>query len=581
MPESFLKWDTLFFLNMQVESLNHGFNWSFTGQGSVMDACKKAASCSRMVPYLPGGQFCVVRDDYQELPGVTYTEDDFDEGSFRISHDIPTQSSPTCVTVKFVNEITWNDDFVTYYDERGSEDRPYELTLEGCQSRDQAYQYAAYLYNDMFNNRSKVEFSTGLKGHLPPLFKKIAIGASNVDWGQSGVIASVDEENSLIWLSEPVDFGNDATGKLFVTEADGATGGPYTVTPTENPHCVGGAIIGLTTLQNDGLGATKYLFGPYSQEFLYARVMGIRPQARNKIQILATIIDDSTYDLPGETPGQESNIPATGALESVSVNYIGDSVYTASWVGTGSAYKVEADIGSGYTTIVDEYIGYTQDITTSATTITVKVTPYDNEDTLLTSDAIEVELSIPAAPDNLTVDLTSTDLSASWDAVTGASSYSVTLLSEGSSVWETSTTSTGISVALNALANIETSPDMDIEVYAINSIGDRGDESTAEIPISSLSAPANLALQSVLSGAVILSWSSVTGADGYMLYLGSTSDFDPETAGTLKYNGSLTNATVTLDLTSPYTYYFKVAATDTFHDDVGELTFSSSLTVSG
>lgn len=580
MGDDFLKWDVLSALKDQVDTAEHWFNWSFTSQGSVMDACKKAATCSRMVPYLPGGQFCAVRDDYQELPAVTYTEDDFDEGSFKISHTLPDQSSPTCVQINFVNEVTWNDDSVVYYDERGSEDRPYEVTLEGCQSRDQAYQYAAYLYLDMMNNRSNIEFSTGLKGHIPALFRKVAICASNIDWGQSGLIVAVDDGNGLIWCSEPLDFNGETSGKLYITQKDMANGGPYTVTPTENPYCVNGAIIGLKTMQDDDLAAAKYLFGPYSQEFLHIRLMGIRPQGRNKIQMLGTIIDDSTYDLPGETPGSGSTIPDIGLLVAVDVNYIGDALYAVSWVGSGAAFKVEVDIGSGYTTINDDLVAFVTDFTTSAHAMTVKVTPYDNEHTLQTESAIEVEHSIPAAPMSLNVQVTSEGITASWDPVSGAVGYMVSLVSEGESIYTTEISSVTISVLNSELASITgISPDMEVSVAAVNAAGDYGDAASDEVPISPLSAPLTPVLESTLSSAVIISWGAVTGASGYKVYMGDSAGFDPETGGALKYSGSDIVATVAIDLTPPYAYYFKVAATDVFYSDVGDLVFSSSLSV--
>lgn len=581
MGSDFIKWDVLSALKLQVDSLNHWFNWSFTSQTSVMDACKKAATCSRMVPYLPGGQFCLVRDDYQALPGVTYSEDDYDVNTFVVTNRIPDQSSPTCVVIKFLNEITWNDDSVTYYDERGSEDRPFEIILEGCQSRDQAYQYACYIYQDMFNNRTDVEFTTGLKGHIPPLFRKIVVGASSVDWGQHGVIVSVDEANSLIWLSEPVNFNEELSGRLFISQEDGYSGGPYEVTPTENPHCVSGAILGLKTLKDDNLRATKYIFGPQNQEFMYLRLMGIRPQGRNSVRIIGTIIDDTTYDLPGETPGSSSSTPISGLLDSVAVNYAGDSVYYVSWSGNAAAYKVEVNIGSGYTTVVDTFSGYSQDITTSATAISVRVTPYDNKNILQTGSAIVETYTIPGAPQNLIVSLTSTEVLASWDPVDGATSYVVILLTDDESVWEISTADTDISVLVSDLENISTSPNMDVEVYAINANGDRGDESSAEIPISALLAPSSIILQSLLAAGAVISWEQVTGADGYVLYLGNTAGFDPTTEGVLVYQGPLANATVSLDLTSPYSYCFKAAGTNTFYDDVDELVFSSSFEVSG
>ena len=131
-PSSFMKWDVLARMKDQVDELGHGFSYVFSSQTNVMEACQKVGQASRMFPCLPGGQFCMVRDQLQEVPAVTYTEDDYDEASFKLTYTMVTPDSPTCVKINYIDGERWIDDYVEYYDMRGSLERPYELNLECC-----------------------------------------------------------------------------------------------------------------------------------------------------------------------------------------------------------------------------------------------------------------------------------------------------------------------------------------------------------------------------------------------------------------------------------------------------------------
>ena len=576
--DDFIIWDVLSGIKQQVDGLGHGFNYVFASQGSVMDACTKAATCSRMVAYMPGGQFCMVRDDYQELPAITYTEDDYDDGSLKVNYSLATPDSPTCVKVNFLNPITWADDSVTYFDARGSEDIPMEITLDGCLSRQQAYEHAAYLYLDMFNNGATVEFTTGLKGHIPALFRKIAIDASHVDWGQSGKIAAV--EDGLIWLSEPVDFKEEAEGQLFITEQDGGTGGPYTVTPTGNPHCVAGAIYGLKTLQDDDLRATKYLFGPASKEPLCIRLMGIQPLARNKVKLFGTIIDDATYNLPGTAPVNPGVIPAGNPLVSVSLVYAGDTVYTATWAGAASTFRVQVNLGSGYTTLEDNYAGFNYSFTTAASgTVSVKITPY-YDGSLATTYAMESAITTGAAPSGLVVTLDADSIDATWNAVTGADGYDVTMTVDGDEVGSRYSTAASMSITTEELAAMG-GPWSEVTVSVSAVVGGvAGSAASSTVTAPALSAPTTPVLQSLLSSAVIVSWGAVAGATGYQVHLGESAGFAPSSS-TLKYSGGSTSATIPASLVAPYTHYIKVAAVDAYHQAIEDLPYSGELIITG
>lgn len=581
----FLLFDVMSGIKVKLDNqLGHQFDWVFTGRTTVMDACVKAAQCGRAVPYLPGGQLAIVRDDYQELPKMVFTDDDFDADSLAITSTYPTVDAFTCVKVSYIDGDTWQDEQVVYYDERGSELIPYELTLEGCTNRQQAWEMASYLYRDMFANTINVEFTTGLKGHLPSLFDKIAIGATNVDWGQSGKIAAV--ETGLIWLTEPIDFKGETEGKLLITTSDGTADGPHTVLPVAgNPYCVAGTITGLLTLKDDDLAATSYLFGPASVDPLYIRLMGIQPQGRNKVRLFGTVVTDSVYDSPGAVIPPGLNIPASDPLVSVSLEYRGlsgsDHQFSAVWAGSAVKYKVELSTGGAYSTMNDNYTQYQKLFTTSSSVVTVRVTPY-SVDTLLTDSAMTATYTVIAAPTGLTlVNADADSVDVSWTAVTGATAYDVAVFVDGAKEGSRMVMTTSASILTSELTGLGGPwPAFDVKVSAIKG-AEIGAPATLSVSIPAMSAPTGLTLQQVLSGGVMLSWGSVAGASGYKVYVGTTAGFDPETEGTLAYSGSSVSAVCVVSVTSPYNHYFKVAGTNGYYQDAADLVFSSALNVTG
>lgn len=574
--ESFLVSDTMYYIGLAVAGLNHSFNYCFTSQGSVMDACSKAATCSRMVPYMPGGRFCLVRDDYQEVPAMVYTIDDYDEDSLDISYAMATPDSPTCVKVNFVNSETWTDDYVIFYDDRGNEDIPYEIDLDGCTSRQQAYDHAAYLYLDMFNNGISVEFTTGLKGHIPPLFKKIAIDISTIGWNSSGKIAAVNTD--VIWLSEPADFGDRTVGYILVSLPDGKSGGPYEVDKTENPYMVGGAIPGLKTLKEDGTNASNYLFGVNQIDIPNIRLMGIQPQGRDKVKMIGTIIDDSTYSAPGTTPPAPQRIPDIEVISSVSLLHLGDDDFKVSWAGETQEYKIEVDGGSGYTTISDHFIGYFISFSIPSTNVTVRVTPY-YDGILQTTLAKTDSYVLASAPTALSASFVSDGVSVSWGAVSGATEYEISLVVDSVVMGSKMTSSLSMLIKESEMVAMG-GPWGDITVEARGIVnGEFGAQSSVNISAPALAVPGNLRMVSFASGVLTMSWDSVAGATGYKLFKYVDPVGSPNVYQEIYSGGAQIPAMFNFSTSLPATIYVKVAATNSYNYEYDDLALSSYITI--
>jgi hypothetical protein len=395
-------WESLDELRATFETAGYHFDYSFTSRVSVMDAVAKAAACGRAAPCMPGGLFSVVQDVDQEVPSCVYTNDNITD--LAIVTNPRTADNPTCVNVIYTNPDTWDDEIVSCYDEDGSEDTPNEISLEGCTSRQQAYEIGMFLYYQNKLERVSVSFVTNAAGYIPQLLSKILVPNKMTNWGASGLIVSVDRET--IWLSEPVDFYGEEEGLLYVVLEDGTTGGPYTVEPTSYAHAVTGSIEILSTLTADGLKASRFLFGVDATDKLLVRVGSITPNGRDSVRISGTIVDHSVYDNPGTVPEIEELVWEQELLDSINLIYTGESVipppgrwFRLTWVGDAEMVFIEFDTGSGYTELVDEFTSYSIlfMVAPETVTISVRVTPYDGS-SLETGEALEATWVEPSSP---------------------------------------------------------------------------------------------------------------------------------------------------------------------------------------
>ena len=585
-PDSILEFESLFALRSDLATRENWFDYRFIGRTTVMEACNAIARCGRAVPYMPGGLFSLVRDKLQSVPTQVYTDDDYTENSLDLSHIIRTDDDPTCVEIEYVDPDTWQRESITYYELGGSLENPARLSLTGCTSRQHAYEEAAYMYKDDELNRTSIIFITGLKGHIPKLGDMIYVTSRHVDWGQTGQLAHISA--TVATLSEPVDFGETSyEGKLLLTSKTGGVLGPYNVTPGDSAHSVVIALSSdiVNTIHVDGEKATKFLFGPTLDEVLRVRVLKILPASNNEVRIIGSIIHDEAHTVDcGSAPSLEGSPVDLPILDNLTLIYQGvsgaDYEFYSIWLTNCDKFRLELDEGSGYFILIDNLEAYGYAFTTTAISISLKVTPYI-DDILDPGEAKITSYALPAAPANLHLvgDVDDT-VEVTWDAVTGAESYRVSLLVSGvEKTGETVTELTKTITADDMLFIGGPWTDFDIYVNTFNGT-DLGPPATLNVSASVPDQVINFIVQERYTNSVLLSWDVVNDATGYKVYQGLTSDFDPATEGTLVYEGA--NAWSIIDqltMSGDYEYFFKVAAYNQYYQDRTDLNFSSILIV--
>jgi sulfur carrier protein ThiS len=565
-PDSAIDWAGLYALRTSMEASGFKFSWRYQTRSSVMEAMTLATKCGKAKPYLPGGILTAVQDAEATVNTMIFTEADYDLDSFDLVHTLPTASDPTGVRVKFIDSDKWAEDQLDYYDADGSDENLATVQLDGVIYRQQAHALSVWYYMVDKCGRTTGGFATGLKGHIPMPGSRIGIVTPPIKGENCGVIQKIDGTD--VYLSAPADFDGEATALLTITDGGGILG-PYTVTPGATATSIVATLPGGTpTVETHAEAAAKYVFGVP----LAIKVDAVRPRGQNKVEIAGRIYDGDTHEDPGTVPA----LTDLDLLESVSLDYTGisggDYAYRITWEGSSEAVKIELDEGGGYATEEDDFSDKYLDITTSANSITVKVTPYDGEE-LSTGDALTASHSAPPTVTGLALDGDiGTTWTVTWDDAS-ADEYMVRISVDGAIAQTRYTTELTMSWGEDEMsAGGGPWASWDVSVYA--QVDDEyGIPDTLACSPDALAAPASFGVNAYLPLGAVIEWSEVTGSEGYLLYSGATSDFDPEAAGTLEYSGTDLQATVTFETDT----YYKVAAQSLYLTDVGDLTFSSSI----
>ena len=177
----------------------------------------------------------------------------------------------------------------------------------------------------------------------------------------------------------------------------------------------------------------------------------------------------------------------------------------------------------------------------------------------------------PSSPTGLTV--TSTNpITLSWNAVSGASKYSVY---RGTSSGDIST-KTQLATDITGTSYIDTSALTGTTYYyqvrAINGDG----SSSASNEVEATASGGSFSLVGTISGtSVVLNWSTISGAASYNLYRGTTAI----TTSMTRIQSNLTTTTYTdSNVTHNTTYYYQVAAVDSGGTEIQLSSVSTGLT---
>jgi len=194
---------------------------------------------------------------------------------------------------------------------------------------------------------------------------------------------------------------------------------------------------------------------------------------------------------------------------------------------------------------------YTDNNISAGTTYYYRVAAYNNGGTSSESSFVSVT-TMPDAPTSVVAMVNSANsITVSWKEVLGATGYRIYRSTTSSGTYELAGTTATLSYANSGLTAGTT------YYYKVTAYNDGGEGSQSyNVSATTLPmAPTSITATANSTSSITISWSAVTGADGYKIYRSTTS------SGFYEEISSSTSISYTdIGLTSNTTYYYKIAA---------------------
>lgn len=563
------------------------FDWVFDQKSTVSETARAIARVARGVPTMVGSLMGIIRDAEESAPSAMFTPDNIKEGVVRREFKLFEFDPPDCIEVEYRNPTTWEPERVKCVLPGSSSDNPELVLLAGCLDRDVAYREGMFMMATKRWVRERLSFTTGLEGHIPQYGDLISVSHDLIRVGSSGLVLTIDNAtspgNSIIHLSDSVNFGTAMTYVLVIREKNGDVHGPITVTEGGDDRTV----IAATPLEltdfyfSDDKELPIFQFGESERYAKLCKVAALKPSAGNDTVGVEAVNYDprvhsfDTLDAPAlyvaPTPAA---IPAAPTASGLRVNYTVDDP-TLITVGWDSAYGAKSYLlQESRDNIVWDDVTTTSLLSTPLTvlpgTLYLRLAAINIGQGAWTTwtGEVGIPLTAPPAPTNFVNSAVwQLDAEFTWDplSVTGGFDIEVRQASDDDvlRVEEFSAEETGWTYtrAMAAADGAERSL-----IFALTSGNAGGDSAPVELSLTNElpGAPTSLTAGNPTGTVYPVSWTipSTEDFDEYKVYASTTPGFTPG-PGNLVYTGTLSNTSID---TGGVTTYWRVSSTDVWDD---------------
>ncbi|WP_051331769.1 host specificity factor TipJ family phage tail protein [Methylocaldum szegediense] len=572
-------------LSVELNARGDYFDAVFDSRINVWEALSVTGRCGRTVPIRQGGVIRFIRDRQQTIPTAMFTMRNIVKDSLKVEYIMPNETTADAVDVEYFDRDSLKPKTYRAKLPGSTAEKPWSVKLFGCTEEKQAGREGLYTAANNRYRRRKITFRTELEGHLPVFGDLIAISHEMPSWGESGEILAFD--GTTFTLSEPVTFKPDAEHFIALRKRDGSVVGSWKVAPdlggdpkkvTLNPIVP----LGFTPYTGHDEERTYFSFGPAGLVYMQAIVTRLVPRGNAEVEVEAINENISVHTAEnGYVVGTPVNWqlpkrntkPVLGALSVTQGGTSANPILLVSWSPAVNADHYVVEISRDNANWLRQ-----PDVSSTSTSVPVepgpvwlRVAPVGlTQGNWVTWNGVAGQVPPPGNVTGLAAEETfvGTKAKIKWNEAPRAEYYTV-------EIWAAGVLRRSVSVPVPRYEYTAEDVKKDggpwrtltFKVWANSSLGES--ESPAEITLSN-PAPGPLTGVSVYAGvkSVVITYDRPADLDfeGVLVCMDTTQGFTPQPGVNEVYRGG--DRTIVIpNLTEDVTYYFRLAAYDTFGID--------------
>lgn len=222
--------ETLASMHATWEARGDTFDGVFDQGQSVWDVLSDILRVGRARPIEIGDTISFVRDEKQTVPKMILTPRQIAENSFRIDDVFDDPNAPDCVLGEYVDERTWDVGATVLAALPGSAAvNPVRKSIKGITDRHRAWQFFMYDTAAAYYRREIVTAGVEFDGRLLSALDLVPVAHPLCDWGRAADVTDYDAGARKLTLSQKALLDPQALNFVRLRKRDGKPWGPVKV----------------------------------------------------------------------------------------------------------------------------------------------------------------------------------------------------------------------------------------------------------------------------------------------------------------------------------------------------------------
>ena len=292
----------------QLDNESITYNAIFDSPVSTREALNQVAKVAKGIVIEAGGKFRLIRDTPTLIPTMMFTPNNIIRGSLSIEYAMPTEDTASTVELSYFDEKLWKFKEVLHESLTANKGQTAKIRMIGITKEEDAKAMAEYIALANVYRRRTLTFRTGLEGMIPSYGDLISVTDDVVSESITGEVIAYDSVSKVFTLSENMP-SNDATNWFAgFRNRDGSNSQifEFTVGPELNQITLSNG--SFTPYVGGNEERTLFVLNHNTEWNITAKVIALRPQGGEEVEIVCTPEDLRVYGITGE-----AGIPADAA----------------------------------------------------------------------------------------------------------------------------------------------------------------------------------------------------------------------------------------------------------------------------